>query len=191
MIQIGRPRQPPLGGALTRPALVVDPRDAFVRAWGERVLGWCRRLGGPGVDPHDAAQDVFATLLRKFDDLDPGRDAAPFVYAVTRGVVANHRKKQWWRRWLPSDREAVGTDDPAAEAHRRAAVARIDALLGELSDEQREVVVLCWIEERTVEEVAGLVGAPAGTVKSRLRLARERLKARATAHGLDWPEVAP
>ena len=163
-----------------------------MRQWGARVLTWCRRLGGPGVDAQDAAQDAFATLMRRFDDLDPDRDAGPFVYAVVRGVVANHRRKQWWKRWFPTDREFAGGGDPLADASRRATARRVEALLGELSDEQREVVVLCWVEERSADEVSALIGVPTGTVKSRLRLARERMRERAASHGLDdaWPEVS-
>ncbi len=57
-------------------------------------------------------------------------------------------------------------------------------MLDDLSDAHREVLLLCEIEERSDVEVADLLGVPIGTVKSRLRRARERFEDRARRAGL-------
>ena len=60
----------------------------------------------------------------------------------------------------------------------------IHHILQRLPDLQREVVVLCYIEERSTAEVARLLDISQGTVKSRLRLGRKRFASLARQRGL-------
>ncbi|HEY1533810.1 MAG TPA: sigma-70 family RNA polymerase sigma factor, partial [Polyangiaceae bacterium] len=76
---------------------------------------------------------------------------------------------------------------PHDELERREALDILDTVLHSLDDEQREVFVLCEIEELTAPQAASIVGIPVGTVASRLRRARQtfgeelkRLKAQGT-----------
>jgi RNA polymerase sigma-70 factor (ECF subfamily) len=63
------------------------------------------------------------------------------------------------------------------------------ACLQKLSPEHREVMDLVYYHDRSVEEVARIVGVPEGTVKTRMFHARKRLADLAKAAGLDrgWP----
>jgi RNA polymerase sigma-70 factor (ECF subfamily) len=63
------------------------------------------------------------------------------------------------------------------------------ACLGKLSREHREVMDLVYYHDKSVEEVAAIVGAPEGTVKTRMFHARKRLAELAKAAGIDrgWP----
>ncbi len=69
---------------------------------------------------------------------------------------------------------------------------RVESVLAELPTAQREVLVLCDLEERSSSEVANLLGIAQGTVKSRLRLARRRFRLVAGDLGLtdDFEAVA-
>ena len=58
-------------------------------------------------------------------------------------------------------------------------------MLEGMTENQREVLVLCDVEERTDEEVAALLGVPSGTVKSRLRLARASFRQGCARHAID------
>jgi RNA polymerase sigma-70 factor (ECF subfamily) len=156
-------------------------REELVATWGPAVLRWCARLGGPRVDEDDAAHDVFEHVLERLHTL---RDPAAFpawLYQITRRVVSDHRRRAWVRRWVgdllfePAVPPRVDRDDDT-----RLVRELLDALPADL----REVLVLCELEERDAPEVAALVGVPLGTVKSRLRRARERFAAEARARGL-------
>ena len=148
------------------------------------VLGWCNRLGGPRVDPEDAAQDVAMTVLRRLDSLeDPSRFTA-WLFGVTRRVLSDHRQSAWSRRRsgaeLPEHPSTSAMDvHDEADAKRR-----VRAALDELPEDLRVVLVLCFLEERTQEDVADILELARGTVASRLRRARQCFKEVARARGL-------
>ncbi|MDP2312393.1 MAG: RNA polymerase sigma factor [Pseudomonadota bacterium] len=160
-------------------------RDLF-EAWAPIVLRWCAHLGGPNVDPEDAAHDVLVTAMARLPSLvHPDRFDA-WMFGITRRVLVSHRRSGWVRRWLPGlmgdiadPREGPGH---ITERHERAG--RVRAALEEMPGELREVLVLCDLEERTDAAVSVLLGLPSGTVKSRLRRARVRFSELARRHGL-------
>ncbi|MCB9762818.1 MAG: sigma-70 family RNA polymerase sigma factor [Alphaproteobacteria bacterium] len=152
-----------------------SPLDAAVPT----VARWCARLGGPWVDPEDAAQDVLATATRRLPSLRDPALLEPWLFGITRRVLAAHRRRAWWRRWVssePPERADLrpGPEQTAQALHR---ARRLQGWLEQLPAAQREVVVLCALEERSSAEAADLLGVPQGTVKSRLRLAMARLRA--------------
>lgn len=142
------------------------------------VLGWCRRLGGPKVDPDDAAQDVLLTAWKRLDTLREAEAFDSWLYGITRRVLAAHRRRAWVRRWttgtLPDPIDPGRS--PREEAELSEVSREVQRILEQLPPEQREVLVLSDVEERTDSEVAELLHIPSGTVKSRLRLARGRFR---------------
>ena len=162
--------------ALTAAALLGGeaPLDDLARAWLPHVYAWCHRLGGPRIDAEDAAHETLIVMCRDLSRVH-GPSAFPsWLFGICRKVVANHRRRAWFRRWLPGPLVERATTawgpDRAAEAREAADV--VWTALDTLRPEQREVLVLCELEERSATEVAELLGVPVGTVKSRLRLAR-------------------
>jgi RNA polymerase sigma factor (sigma-70 family) len=166
------------------PHLLVEARrgapaaaDRLVRAWLPKVLGWCTRLGGPAVVEEDAAQDVMIVLLRRLDDAPDA--LGPWLYGVTRRVLSDHRRRAFVRRWLPGVVADLIDRGPRPDERliRSEATREVQRILDTMPWVQREAFVLADIEGHTDVEVAALVGAPVGTVKSRLRLARARFAA--------------
>lgn len=160
--------------------------EALCREWLPVVLGWCRRLGGPVVDPDQATHEIFIIVLRKVCTVPQPRAFPSWLYAVTRRVLASHRRQAWGRRWageIAPDHADSGPH-PEEAASRAELVAQVTAVLEELPDDLREILVLCDIEQRTDAEAAGLLGWPEGTAKSRLRRARMRFAVLAAARGL-------
>jgi DNA-directed RNA polymerase specialized sigma24 family protein len=74
---------------------------ALFGRWCPVVVGWCRYLGGGRVDPEDAAHEVFVRLHRRFASLSSPEQFRAFLYGITRRVVAEHRRRQWWQRFSP------------------------------------------------------------------------------------------
>ncbi len=153
-------------------------RDQLVDIWLPVVLGWCARLGGPKVDSEDAAHDVLIVMLDRLDSLREPDSFSSWLFGITRRVLAKHRRQAWVKRWVPGFvPEPV---DPAASPFHQTRLSetsrRVQQALEQLPPAQREVLVLCDLEERTDLEVAELLGIPLGTVKSRLRLARGKFR---------------
>lgn len=160
--------------------------DHLVRASLKPVLDWCIRLGGPGVDADDLAHDVLVLVLRKLPTLRAPDRYAPWLFMLTRREALRRRRREAARRWLPLfDREERDPrPGPCAEAELSETSRQVFGLLDRLPEHQRCVLVLCDVEERSAAEAATLLGVPPGTVKSRLRLGRQRFLALAQRDGL-------
>lgn len=157
-----------------------DALERVIGAWLPQVYAWCARLGGAGgVDPEEAAHDVMMLFVRRIDTIDGPRRLPAWLFGTCKRVVANHRRRAWWRRWVPGiwqDNRStpIGTDGPLDD---RDLADRVALALESLSADHREVLVLCYLDDRSVAEAAEILGIPSGTVKSRLFAARARFHA--------------
>jgi len=140
-------------------------------------------LGADNPDVPDVAQE---SLLAVKDALRTFRGEASVVqYArqvavrtalsARRGRNARDRLLERYRREALTDDEADVATDPVQRARRTAA---FRALLDDLPDEQAETFALRVVLDYTLDQVATATGAPVNTVRSRVRLAREKLKQR-------------
>jgi RNA polymerase sigma-70 factor (ECF subfamily) len=82
-----------------------------------------------------------------------------------------------------------GADDPEVTVQKKNTSDALRACLTALSAEHREIIDLVYYHEKSVEEVAGIVGIPENTVKTRLFYARKKLAALLQAAGIErgWP----
>lgn len=161
-------------------------RGRLFDAWLPVVMRWCARLGGPGVDAEDATHDVFVRVLDRLPTLRDPAAFVPWLFGITRRTLAVHRRRAWLRRWVPG--LAPERPDPTADPERAHAAGEladaVERALDALPADLREVLVLTDLEDRPDTEVAALLALPRGTVKSRLRRARERFEAAARREGL-------
>ncbi|MDP2306549.1 MAG: sigma-70 family RNA polymerase sigma factor [Pseudomonadota bacterium] len=163
-----------------------DDSDRLLAEWLPAVVRWCSHLGGASVDPEDAAHDVFIVALRRMDHLyDPSHTAA-WLFGITRRVLAQHRRRAWVRRWVPgmSVERPDPARGPAALVSMSQTSERVRSVLDQLPLAERQVLLLCLVEERSDREVAEMLDIPHGTVKSRMRRARARFLAVAERAGL-------
>lgn len=158
---------------------------------GADVLRWVIRLGGPRLDAEDVAQEVFVVALRSGRRFRGDSALRTWLFGVTRGVVANARRKAALRRFVGLDGVAEPrTPFGGEEVQRRLdARRRVQWALEGLSQGQREVVVLCDLEGFTAPEAAALLGLRPGTVYSRLHGARRALRAALQAEGIELSET--
>jgi len=127
-------------------------------------------------DAEDVAQEAFAKAYRRFASLRDPEVFRRWIVRVTWRLAIDRWRADRRRR----AREEVANVEPvAADAEEAASAARRAARLWEcidtLPEKLRIVIVLSAIEGHGVQEVAGLLDIPAGTVKSRLFLARRAL----------------
>ena len=123
---------------------------------------------------------------RRRYDTGPG-DARPWLYGIAINVISQHQRTQRrYARVLAAVPGVPATDVVADEAVDRVTAAqlrpRIMRVLGELSDSDRELVLLVAWAELSYEQAAQALGIPLGTVRSRLHRIRVKLR---RAAGLD------
>jgi RNA polymerase sigma-70 factor (ECF subfamily) len=145
----------------------VTPEQAF-DAHHQSVFRFAYRLTrDPGL-AEDIVQECFLAYLRTPGRLDPERGTVrTFLFAIARNLVFKHYRDT--RDSEPLDEIAEARFSPDLAVAVEQAVASLPPL-------QQEAVVLFEYEGMTLEEIAQVAGCDAGTVKSRLHRARERLK---------------
>lgn len=149
-----------------------DP-DAFevlyrrYREWVHR-LAW--RCTGNEQDALDVLQETFIYLLKKLPGLQLTASMTTFLYPVVKHLSLNLR-----RRHSPETDEEILLTVPAP-AEPSAPRAELAAVLAALSQEQREVVLMRFLDDMSLDEIAVALGVPTGTIKSRLHRALEILR---------------
>jgi RNA polymerase sigma-70 factor (ECF subfamily) len=128
-------------------------------------------------DAEDVAQEAFVKVHRHFTQLrDRERFRAWLVRMTWRLAIDRQRtdRRRASRELKHGDPSTMPTT--AEEVASRERAAQVWGAIDALPDKLRVVVVLAAIEGHDIREVALLLGLPEGTVKSRLFLARQRLR---------------
>jgi len=137
-------------------------------------------------DAEDVAQDAFAKAYRNFRQLRDRDRFRAWLARLTWRLAIDRCRATHRRQRLES--AATDSDSPTAAdtVETREREDRLWKAIDALPEKLRIVVVLASIEGHEVKEVASLLGLPQGTVKSRLFLARQRLK-----EHLECPVINP
>jgi len=165
-------------------AAIAGPRDrqAFARFFNwfaPRVKGQLQAAGAPPATADELVQEVMLAVWRKAGQFDPARGAAStWLYAMTRNAWINHTRGR-----RPIDPTVEIDDGGAAEAPTPEAAAAeaqwqgaLRGALAALPEEQIAVLRGCYFAGRSLREEAEARNLPLGTVKTRARLALERLR---------------
>ncbi|MGQ0628901.1 MAG: RNA polymerase sigma factor [Phycisphaerales bacterium] len=163
-----------------------DPRafETLYRRHRDWVVRLALRFTRDEADALDVMQETFEYLLRKFPGFTLTARLTTFLYpAVRHNAMALARKRHGALRLSAGEGEPGGVPLPAAptssgpssaETERRAGLA---AVLSCLPEAQREVVLLRFVQDLSLEEIGLALGIPTGTVKSRLHHALNTLRA--------------
>lgn len=142
------------------------------------LLGYALRRVAVPADAADVVAEAFLVAWRRLDDV-PDAEARPWLFGVTRGVLANHRRGALRRNALADKLRhhlagQVRVDDPSDTSD---AVATVRRAMAQLGSDDRELLQLTTWEGLTPTELAVALGVPAATVRTRLHRARNRLRA--------------
>ncbi len=179
---------PPAGGAedTARDWLVAvgqrQDRGAFAnlfRHYAPRVKAYLMRVGCDGGVAEELAQEVMVTVWRRAETFDP-RQAGPstWIFTVARNKRIDRLRRERRPEVDPDDPALVG--EPAEPAdrgiERQQEAVRLSRAIDALPEEQRDLVKLAYYEDKPHSVIAALRDLPLGTVKSRIRLALNRLR---------------
>lgn len=151
--------------------------DALYKDMRRPMLAYATRLlAGDRSAAEDAVDEAFLAIWRGRQDLSVIDNRGAWVRRIVRNKAVDHIRRQQSARHDPlvSAHEAMpdaaaGPEDAALSNDTARWLRRA---LSALSVEQREVVVLCYIEDRPLTDIAAMTGCPLGTVKTRLYHAR-------------------
>ena len=157
--------------------------DGLARRWTPRLLRYAARVLG-GSDSAEAARDVVQeTWIGAICGLRGLREPTQFpawIYGIATRKCADAIRRNTRRRRLDAQ---VAAGESSRHVENLTSEQQIDltTAIRELPPIHRAVVHLFYREELNVEEIASVLGIPAGTVKSRLHHARDALKRQLTA----------
>ncbi len=161
-----------------------------MRQAGPRIYTLAVRLCGNATDGQDLAQETFIKAYEHWDDFRGTAEAATWFYRICvncwKNRVRYERRRAFWKHFsLDAHNEDSGAliheipscEPPPAQTLEKAEELRaLHQALQEMKPEDRAVLVLYEMEERSYEEMAEMLDVPLGTIRSRLARSREKLR---------------
>ena len=147
--------------------------------YGPRVKSYMMRQGADASVAEDLAQETLLTVWRKAGLYsDEKGSATTWIFTIARNLRIDRLRREVSWQPLPEDHneEASDAPDPEMELNERERRDRVRQVLATLPSDQSEVVMLSYVEGLSHSEIAERLGLPLGTVKSRMRLAYQKVK---------------
>lgn len=142
-----------------------------------RVKGFLMKSGADASLAEECTQEVMATLWRKAHMFDPSRaSVSTWIFTIARNRKIDALRKQrrpepedlpWGPEAEPDQAEAIGLKQETEH---------LAVAIKELPEKQRVLVEQAYFGDLSHSEIAEITGLPLGTIKSRIRLALERLR---------------
>lgn len=142
-----------------------------------RVKAFLMKGGADASLAEECTQEVMATLWRKAHMFDPGRaSAATWIFTIARNKKIDALRKL--RRPEPEDLPWGPEEEPdqADALGLRQETEQLAEALRQLPEKQRSLIEKAYFGDLSHSEIAEITGLPLGTIKSRIRLALDRLR---------------
>lgn len=152
----------------------------LIEAHGRYAFGVAHGLLGSVADAEDAVQETFLAAFKGIGRYDARSSFRTWLIGILTRQAALLRRKRPAKLRLVSDYDEIGAQDKAG--HASDVKMDIAAVLQQLPDDFREVLVLRELQHMSYEEIAAALEIPKGTVESRLHRARHALKTKLTAY---------
>jgi RNA polymerase sigma-70 factor, ECF subfamily len=153
--------------------------DLVLRQYQTKVFHLAFSILGNREQAEDAAQEVFIRIWRALPGYRGLASVSTWIYSIARNACLTALKSAGAGR-------TVSLEDPGTRAAAEKKSGQSDRphapdlqrLVAELPEQQRQVVTLFYMEEKSYEQVSRLLGLPLGTVKTHLHRARKELALR-------------
>ena len=160
--------------------------QALYARYSVRIYRFVLRLTNDRSLAEDIASEVFIDVWRGAEGFKVKSQVSTWMLAIARHKALSALRRRSDERL---DENATAIADPADDAEttvdKRDRSALVQHCLSQLSVLHREVLDLVYYHEKSVDEVAEIVGAPANTVRTRMFYARKRMQTLLEAAGVD------
>lgn len=156
--------------------------DALIARWHQPLWRYLRRLANDDDAARDLAQDTWIRVLRGIANLREPAKLRPWLFGIARRIAMDRLRAQYVRG-IQSEAEIDDLPANEADVNLEEQFTTLDSGIAALPLMEREMLTLYYLRELSIEEIAQLVEAPPGTVKSRLFRARQRLRTHLESQG--------
>jgi RNA polymerase sigma-70 factor, ECF subfamily len=139
------------------------------------LLYYATKLTGNEQTAHDVLQDLWVKAFSGIQGLKNPASLRAWLYRITHGLAVD-RIRQHVSRERAEEARADGFQEAGDISFTRDDAAAIHEALSDLEPKHREVLVLYFLEDFSLAEIAAVVGCSEGTVKSRIHYAKRRMK---------------
>jgi RNA polymerase sigma-70 factor (ECF subfamily) len=142
-----------------------------------RVRRFVLRLVGDQALAEDLTSDVFIEVWRHADQFKGNSQVSTWMLAIARFKALSALRQRKHEHLDEAEAAAIPdlADDPEIVVEKKDRIATLRKCMSHLSRAHREVLELAYYEDKSVSEVAELIGVPANTVKTRMFHARKRI----------------
>ncbi len=160
--------------------------EEYINEYGKDVYSFCVYLTGNRQDADDLYQQTFLVAFEK-NEIDETLKPVSYLLSIAANLRNNQKRKSLWRKkkaniiyFQEENLEQIAEDAETVEEEliRREESENIRNEVDGLPDKMKVVVLMFYMQQLTIDEIAKALDIPAGTVKSRLHQAKARLKER-------------
>ena len=158
--------------------------ENYVKEYGKALYSFCLYCTRNQETAEDLYQETFLVALGK-DEIRDEDNPKSYLITIAMNLWRNQIRKSAWRRKI-ADVTYLGEEELALimdeghcveeEVEKRQEAVRIRKCVLALPEKQRMVILMFYMEEMSIEEIAAALKIPAGTVKSRMNKAKIMLK---------------
>lgn len=155
-----------------------------METYGKQTYNYAYRLAGNEADARDLTQEAFVRVFRAWRSFQPGTSFLSWIYRIVTNLHRDQlrKRKGVFLQELPDDNmphelpKETLQHDPISAIHEQQLSSVVENALHQLTPDQRAVVILADVEERSYQEIADVLACSIGTVRSRLHRARQQLR---------------
>jgi RNA polymerase sigma-70 factor, ECF subfamily len=152
-----------------------------------RVFRFLRRIVGNQATTEDLLNEVFLEVWRSARRFDARSQVSTWILGIARYKALTSLRQRSFDELEEDTYETVEdlADGPEISLQKMERSALLQECLKQLSPAHREIIDLVYYHEQSIEEIARIIGAPPGTVKTRAFHARKRIAELMAARGIE------
>ncbi len=157
-----------------------------IDTYGRDIYSFCRHMTGNVQEAEELYQDTWLKTVELLESIDSTGNVKSYCLTVALRLWKNRKRKFAWRKRIAGTQdylddeglEYISDDSPTSEEQilEKERDRLVWNAVGELPEKLKTVILLYYMEELGISQIAELAGVPVGTVKSRLYQARKLLE---------------